>query len=232
MTCGSTAWTRLRFLAVTCAEGYQAANETGGTLTCAYDEVAGDVVLEVAVPKCLSVVSSLDDPSTGVSHECRDILYQGSCVATRPEGYEADGRLSTTSLRCLSLGEFVSGAQSVYPSCSQMLCSDTLTQSGVGVNSSCGSASIGDTCMVFCTLGYQAVLNETSTLTCVWDRCDKPSLSFFQALTFLSVSASPTMKRVLFAVRWVTWELATGMSPSFYVVAMVTSRVPWNVRRS
>ena len=158
---------------------YQAANETGGTLTCAYDEVAGDVVLEVAVPKCLSVVCSLDDRSTGVSHECRDILYQGSCVATRPEGCEADGRISTTSLRCLSLGEFVSGAQSVYPSCSQMLCSDILTQSGVGVNSSCGSASIGDTCMVFCTERHQTVLNETSTLTCACDRCDNPlCLSF------------------------------------------------------
>ena len=104
----------------------------------------------------------------------RDILYQGSCVATRPEGYEADGSISTTSLRCLSLGEFVSDAQTLYPSCSQMLCSDTLTQSGVGVNSSCGSASIGDTCMVFCTEVYQAVLNETSTLTCACDRCDNP----------------------------------------------------------
>ena len=59
-------WTMGESCAVTCAEGYPAANETGGTLTCAYDEVAGDVVLEVAVPKCLSVVCSLDDPSTGV----------------------------------------------------------------------------------------------------------------------------------------------------------------------
>ena len=70
-------------------------------MTCAHDEVAGDVVLEVAAPKCLSVVCSLDDPSTGVSHECRDILYQGSSVATCTEGYEADGSISTTSLRCL-----------------------------------------------------------------------------------------------------------------------------------
>ena len=58
---------------VTFAEEYHAANETSGTLTCAYDEVAGDVVLEVAVPKCLPVACSLDDPSTGVSHECRNI---------------------------------------------------------------------------------------------------------------------------------------------------------------
>ena len=78
-------WTMGESCAVTCAEGYQAANETSGTLTCVYDEVAGDVVLEVAAPKCLSVVCSLDDPSTGVSHECRDILCHGSCVATRPE---------------------------------------------------------------------------------------------------------------------------------------------------
>ena len=72
--------------AVTCTEGHQAANETRGTVTSAYHEVAGDVVLEFAVPKCLSVVCSLDDPSTGVSHECRDILSQGSCVAPLPSG--------------------------------------------------------------------------------------------------------------------------------------------------
>ena len=152
--------------AVTCAEEYQAVNETSGTLTCAYDEVVGDVVLEVAVPKCLPVVCSLDDPSKGVRHERRDILSQGSCRTTCTECYEADGSISTTSLRWLSPGEFVSDAQTVYPSCSQMPCSDTLTHSGVGVNSSCGGASIGDTCMVFCAEGYQAVSNETSTLTC------------------------------------------------------------------
>ena len=31
------------------------------------------------------------------------------------------------------------------------------------MNSSCGGASIGDTCMVFCAEGYQAVSNDTST---------------------------------------------------------------------
>ena len=130
------------------------------------------MVLEVAVPKCLLVVCSLDDPSTCVSHECRDIPYQGSCVAICTEGYEADGSISTTSLRCFSSGEFVSDAQTVSPSCSQVLCSDTLTQSGVGVNSSCGGASIGDTSMAFCTEEYQAVSNDTSTLTCAHSSSD------------------------------------------------------------
>ena len=51
------------------------------------------------------------------------------------------------------------------------ICSDTLTQSGVGVNSSCGGASIGDTCVVFFAEGYP--------LTCACDRCDNPlCLSF------------------------------------------------------
>ena len=130
------------------------------------------MVLEVAVPKCLPVVCSLDDRSKGVRHERRDILSQGSCRTTCTECYEADGSISTTSLRWLSPGEFVSDAQTVYPLCSQMPCSDTLTHSGVGANSSCGGASIGDTCMVFCAEGYQAVSNETSTLTCACDRCD------------------------------------------------------------
>ena len=64
---------------MTCVEGYQTANEISGTLTCAYEEVAGDVVLEVAVTKGVSVVCSLDDPSTAVRHERRAILSQGSC---------------------------------------------------------------------------------------------------------------------------------------------------------
>ena len=95
--------------------------------------------MEVAVSKCLWVVCSLDDPSTGVSHECRDLLYQGSCVAPRPVEYEADGNHSTTSFRCRSSGEFVSKAQIAGSSCSQI---DTPTQSGGGVNSSYGGASI------------------------------------------------------------------------------------------
>ena len=80
--------------------------------------------------------------------------------------YKADVNISTTSLRCRSSVEFVSEAQTVYPSCPQMLCPDTLIQSGVGVNSTCGGASIGDTCMVFCAEAYQVVSNDTSILTC------------------------------------------------------------------
>ena len=45
-------WTVGESCAVTCAEEYQAANETSGILTCACGEVAGNVVLEVAVLKC------------------------------------------------------------------------------------------------------------------------------------------------------------------------------------
>ena len=58
------------------------------------------------------------------------------------------GSISTTFSLCLSSGQFVSDAQTVYSSCSQMFCSDTLIQSGVGVNSSCEGVFIDDTCMV------------------------------------------------------------------------------------
>ena len=40
-------WTMGESCAVTFVEGCQAANETSATLTCVYNEVAGDVVLEV-----------------------------------------------------------------------------------------------------------------------------------------------------------------------------------------
>ena len=122
------------------------------------------------------MVCSLDDPSTGVSHERPDILSQGSCVAPRPVECEADGIFSTTSLRCLSSGDFVGSAPTVSPSCSQMLCPDTLTQSGVGVNSTCRDASIGDTCLVFRAEGYQAVPNDTSILTCSHNSSDNTAL--------------------------------------------------------
>ena len=124
-------WTMGESCAVTYVEGCQAANETSGTLTCVYSEVAGDVVLEVVGQKCMSVVCSL-------------------------------GNISATSLRCRSSGEFVP----------QMLGSDTLIQSGFGVNSTCGCASIGDTCPVFCAEGFQAVSNDTSILTCAYNSCD------------------------------------------------------------
>ena len=91
-----TSWNRGESCAVTCAEECQAANEISGTLTCACDEAAGDVALEVAVSKRLLVVCSLDDPSTGVRHECRDFSYKGSCGATCKEGCEAGGSISTT----------------------------------------------------------------------------------------------------------------------------------------
>ena len=118
---------------MTCVEGYQTANEISGTLTCAYEEVAGDVVLEVAVTKGVSVVCSLDDPSTAVRHERRAILPQGSCGTTCTEGSEADGGISTTSLH-LSSGAFVGDAPTVNPSCSRMPYSDASIQkqSGVG----------------------------------------------------------------------------------------------------
>ena len=61
-------WTIGKSCAVTYVEGCQAAKETSGIWTCAYEIVAGEMVLEVEAPKCLSVVCSLDDPSTGVGH--------------------------------------------------------------------------------------------------------------------------------------------------------------------
>ena len=60
----------------------------------------------------------------------------------------------------------------MYPSCPQMLGSDTLIQSGVGVNSTCGGAPIGDTCLVFVAEGYHAVSNDTSILTCAYNSSD------------------------------------------------------------
>ena len=59
--------------AVTCAEGYHAANATSSTLTRAGDEAAGDVVLEAAVSNRLLVVCPLQDLLTSVRHECCEL---------------------------------------------------------------------------------------------------------------------------------------------------------------
>ena len=165
---------------MTCAEGCQAANETSGLWTCAYKKGAGEVVLEMEEPKCSSVAGSLDDPSTGVSHDGYDIPSQNGWAVFRPSSYESSGNMLATSARCLSSGELVSKAQIAGSSGSQMPCSDTLTPSGVSVNPSCGGPSLGDTYMVFCAEGCQAVSNDTSTLTCACDRCANPLLFFLR----------------------------------------------------
>ena len=120
-------------------EGCQAADETSGIWKCAFKKVDGEVVLEVAVLECSSVAGPLGG------------------VAPLPSSYESSGSMLATSARCLSSGEFVSKAQRAGSSGSQMLCSDTLRQSGAACMSlSCGGAFISDTCMVFCAEGYQA----------------------------------------------------------------------------
>ena len=56
------------------------------------------------------------------------------------------GILQQLSRFVLRRGKFVSEAQTVYSSCSQMFCSDTSVQSDVGVNSSCTGVFNGDMC--------------------------------------------------------------------------------------
>ena len=88
--------------------GTKQRTETRGTLTCAYDEVAGDVGSGGLryQSACRSFVR-LMDPSTGVTHECHDILSQGSCVALRPVEYEADGKyFQQLPCVCCSSDEF------------------------------------------------------------------------------------------------------------------------------
>ena len=88
--------------AETFVEGCQAATEISGIWTCAYKKVAGEVVMEVGVPKCLTVAGSLDDPPTGVSHHGSDLPSQNGCAALRPSSYESSGGMSATSARCLA----------------------------------------------------------------------------------------------------------------------------------
>ena len=99
-----TSWTMGKNFVVTCAEGNRTVNETRSILTWEYQEVAGNVVLEVAESKCLSVVCSLDDQSTAVHHECWDIWYLGSWLVTCSQGHEAGGSISTTFLALSLIG--------------------------------------------------------------------------------------------------------------------------------
>ena len=102
---------------------------------------------------------------------------------------------------------------------------------------------IGDTCKVFCDGGSQAILYDLPAFTCACDSSDNPVDWKGEVPICLEVTcdlrvdsseclSSPTMKHVLFAVQWVTWESATRLSQSLRVTVTVTSRVPWSVRRS
>ena len=126
-----------------------------GMWICVFLQSEAEVVLDVGVLKCSSVAGPLGG------------------AAPFPSSYESSGA------RCPSSLEFVSKAQMAGSSGSQMLCSDTLRQSGVRMNSSCGGAFLSDTYMEFCAEECRAVSNETSTLTRACDRCAKPlRLSF------------------------------------------------------
>ena len=87
-------WTMGGSCAVTCTEGYQAANGTSGTLTCTYNEVAG----------CGSGVRLTTrqrvSATRAVTSRIRAVVWP---LAQRVMKL---GSISTTSSRCLSSGEF------------------------------------------------------------------------------------------------------------------------------
>ena len=129
-------WTMCESGAVTCAEGYQAANEISGTLMCTDDEVAGMRFWRLQYRSaCRSLVRLMTRPQVSemraVTFRIRSVVWS---LAQRVVNLV--GSISTTFLLCLSLGGFVSEVQTVYSLCSQMFCSDISVQGGVGVKPS------------------------------------------------------------------------------------------------
>ena len=132
-------------------------------------------------------LSALMPPST-VSHDCPNTVFGESCTADCLDG---NGAISGTVASAVS-----SDPTFPYPT-------------GRGT-------LIGDTCTVFCDGGYQAILNDTPTLTCACDSSDNPVswkgevplclvvtcdvIASLRVDFFFGVSASPTMKRVSFTV--------------------------------
>ena len=86
----------------------------------------------------VGVFCSLDDPSTGVSFECHDIRLRAVVWSLAQWSAKLMGIFQ--QLLCVAVRRVNLSARhkTVYSSCPQMLGSDTLMQSGVGVNSTCG----------------------------------------------------------------------------------------------
>ena len=90
-------------------------------------------------------ISTLMPPSM-VIHECPNTAFEESCTANCSYCKAAiSGTASSTVLTCGSDGAMVSDPTFPYPTCSR------------------------DTCMVFASEGYQAVLNDTPTSTCAYN---------------------------------------------------------------
>ena len=156
--------------AVTCTEGYQAANETSGALMWAYDEVTGVRLRDrSACPSFVRLMTRQQVPLTSfVTFHIRAVVWSLARRVMKLVGIFQQ--------LCPSAGEFFSEAQTVHSSRSQTLCSDTQVQSGVGANSSCEDVFIGDTCMMFRSRRERAI---DGTILFV----------FPSALTFPSVSS-------------------------------------------
>ena len=90
-------------------------------------------------------ISTLMPPSM-VIHECPNTAFEESCTANCSYCKAAiSGTASSTVLTCGSDGATVSDPTFPYPTCSR------------------------DTCMVFASEGYEAVLNDTPTSTCAYN---------------------------------------------------------------
>ena len=78
-----SSWNSNEGCAVTYVEGCQAAHETSGiwTCVCVKKKVAGEVVLEVVIPECSSLVGSLDDCQRVLATDGYDIPSQNGCAA-------------------------------------------------------------------------------------------------------------------------------------------------------
>ena len=144
---------------VTCAGGYTAAGDTETTLTSVFDPELQDMLLKGSthsgklVP---CVLSPLMPPST-VSHECPTTAFGESCTAKSSDGNAAiSGKVAATVLTCGTDGALESDPTLPCPTCEALTCSiGDLLLNGFSSGPDCASWTMGESCAVTCTEGYQ-----------------------------------------------------------------------------
>ena len=130
------------------ADGYTAAGDTETTLTCVFDPEMQSMLLEGSTHSCQWAPCALSTlmPLSTESHECPNTVFLESCTTNCSYGNAAiSGTAAFTVFAGDSEGALVSDPTVPHPTCR--------------------GESIVDTCRMFCAERYQALSNDTSTLT-------------------------------------------------------------------
>ena len=176
-----------------------AAGHTGGasTLTCTLDVGNGSVSIIKTLPNCPATSGAVDEPPSGMSHDCGGIAFLESCCAHCSDGF-APVDVTSSTLSCESCGFLVRDTTPFYPvdKALSFPSSGLLDHTVEGLDWS--SLTLGEACVVTCGDRDTAAGDTEITMTCVVD----------QELTSMLLKSSHH------SCQWVLGDLRALMPPS------------------